>query len=367
METSNLGVVDADTHVSESQAMWEYFDEHMHSRRPILVSAPEDTVYKHRNAFWLIDGNIFPKSAGKGGVRLITPSAQKFQTERKDINIGVRELTDIGKRLKEMDKLKVEIQVIYPTLFLVYLTDDIKLEIALCKAYNSFMGQACSKSGGRLKWVAIPPLKSIEESLREIERAKGLGAVGLFFRGIEGERTLDNPYFFPIYESASRLDLPICIHTGAGCPSFSRIFDLERNSSFAHVRMLPLIAFRDLVANGIPDLFPSLRFGIIEAASQWVPHVLHALKRFLQQQGRDSLGSDLFAEKRLFVACEADEDIPYVLKYIGEDNLIIGSDYGHNDPSAEPQLVATMRSREDLSSKLVDKILVENPRRFYGI
>ena len=38
-----------------------------------------------------------------------------------------------------MDRLGIEIQVIYPTLFLVYLTDDAELEIALCKAYNRWM------------------------------------------------------------------------------------------------------------------------------------------------------------------------------------------------------------------------------------
>jgi len=30
------GVVDADTHIAESEAMWKYIDEEMHPRRPIL-------------------------------------------------------------------------------------------------------------------------------------------------------------------------------------------------------------------------------------------------------------------------------------------------------------------------------------------
>jgi hypothetical protein len=30
----------------------------------------------------------------------------------------------------------------YPTPFLVYLTDDVELEIALCRAYNRFMSGA---------------------------------------------------------------------------------------------------------------------------------------------------------------------------------------------------------------------------------
>ena len=41
--------------------------------------------------------------------------------------------------------------MIYPTLFLIYLTDDVQLEIAVCRAYNRFVAQAWEQSGGRLR------------------------------------------------------------------------------------------------------------------------------------------------------------------------------------------------------------------------
>ncbi len=47
--------------------------------------------------------------------------------------------------------------------------------------------------------------------------------------------------------------------------------------------------------------------------------------------------------------------------------MIIGSDYGHNDPSEERELVKTMKSREDIPSFITDKILSDNPQRFYGL
>ena len=43
-------------------------------------------------------------------------------------------------------------------------------------AYNSWLGGACAKSNGRLKFVAVLPLRSIAESLKEMKRAKQLGA-----------------------------------------------------------------------------------------------------------------------------------------------------------------------------------------------
>lgn len=361
------GIIDADTHVCESEAMWNKLEPELYGRRPVLLKAPEDTLYGARNAFWLIDGNIFPKPNGKGSFRLITPSASKQEQARGDIHLACREMTDIPGRLKDMDRLEVDTQIVYPTLFLVYVTDDPDLEIALCRAYNRFLAQACAQAGGRLRWVVIPPLKSIEESINELKWGKANGAAGVFFRGIEGQWTLDNPYLFPVYQTANDLDLPICIHTGAGCPAFMSLFDVERNHSFGHSRVQPLFAFRDIVANRIPEQFPRLKFGFIEASAGWVPFLLHILKRLLRQRWQFSSDPEMFREYRIFVACEADEDVNYIARYTGEDQLLIGSDYGHQDPSEERQLVAAMRAREDIPRSLTDKILFENPHRFYPL
>ncbi|HEY3303256.1 MAG TPA: amidohydrolase family protein [Candidatus Binatia bacterium] len=361
------GVVDADTHIAESNRMWELIDREMYPRRPVVVSVPDDTLYGPRNAFWLIDGNIFPRPVGRASFRLITPSASKHESSRGDIHIACRELTDPQARLRDMDKLGVELQVIYPTLFLVYLTDDALLEIALCRAYNRWLADACSKSGGRLRWVVVPPLRAVEESVKEIKWAKDHGAVGVFFRGLEGDKTLDNPYFFPVYQAAMDVAMPICIHTAIGNTALLDLIDVERNHSFLASRVLPLAAFRDLVANKIPDMFPRLRFGFIEASAGWVPFLVHILKRLLRDRWRYGASADLFRECRLYVACEADEDVPYLARCTGEDHLIIGSDYGHNDPSEERHLVATMRAREDIPPPLTEKILCDNPRRLYGL
>jgi predicted TIM-barrel fold metal-dependent hydrolase len=362
------GVIDADTHIAESESMWNLIDEAMYPRRPVRFTVPKDTLYKERNAFWLIDGNIFPKPIGKkGSYNLMTPSLPGQESLRGGVTIPCRELTDIEARLADMDRLNIATQVIYPTLFLIYLTDDVELEIALCRAYNRWLAQAWSKSRNRLRWVAVLPLRSVEAAIEEMGTAKQNGAVGLFFRGIEGSLTLDNPHFFPIYQEASRLDLPICIHTGSGAPAMLDLFDVERNSTFAHNRVLPLIAFRDLVANKIPELFPGLRFGFIEASAGWIPYLTHVLRRLVRERWKHASSADLFREYRLYVACEADEDIPYIAKYAGEDHILIGSDYGHNDPSKEPELVATMRGRGDVAGSLIERILSDNPRTFYGL
>ena len=73
------------------------------------------------------------------------------------------------------------------------------------------------------------------------------------------------------------------------------------------------------------------------------------------------------AERVSTDAAETDEDLPYLLRFIGEDNLITGSDYGHQDQSKETNMVTLMRGREDISVGVIEKILSDNPGRFYGL
>ncbi|MSP38083.1 MAG: amidohydrolase [Deltaproteobacteria bacterium] len=361
------GIIDADTHISEGAAMWALMDRAMQPRRPVMLSVPEDTWYGNRNAFWLIDGEIYPKPAGKGSFALVTPSEQQVQVGRKDSAPATREMTDIKGRLADMDKLNTALQIVYPTLFLVYNTKDKELEVALCRAYNRFLAQACAQSNGRMTWVAVLPFQTMNVALDEIRFAKQNGAVGIFFRGIEGEYTLENPYLFPVYEEAQKHNLSICVHTGCGVRQVLEMFDLSRNHTFGHTRVMPLLAFRDLVANKIPEQFPGLRFGFIEAAAGWAPFLMHIIRRLLKDKFKYASSAELFREYRLFIACEADEDIPYIAKCMGDDHLLIGSDYPHSDPSREDQFVNAINMRSDIPAPLKQKILYDNPRAFYAL
>ena len=118
--------------------------------------------------------------------------------------------------------------------------------------------------------------------------------------------------------------------------------------------------------DGVPDTFPHLRFGFIEVSSQWVPHVVHDLARRFEWKGR-SLAKDLLRDNRLYVACQPDDDLAYVLSYAGEDNLLIGTDYGHADTSSELLALQRFRERDDLDPRVIEKILDDNPRAFYGL
>jgi predicted TIM-barrel fold metal-dependent hydrolase len=56
-----------------------------------------------------------------------------------------------------------------------------------------------------------------------------------------------------------------------------------------------------------------------------------------------------------------------VLKYAGEDNIVIGTDYGHTDASSEVDAIEVFRNNSEVSDTVKTKILDDNPRAAYGL
>ena len=67
-----------------------------------------------------------------------------------------RELHDVEGRLRHMDELGIDIQVLYPSILTQYASPQV--EGALWKGYNRWMADAWSRSNGRLRWICRIPL-----------------------------------------------------------------------------------------------------------------------------------------------------------------------------------------------------------------
>lgn len=356
-------VVDADGHVEESTAMFGFLEREYNARRPIPLGFDEDTVYGVENAVWLIDGKAYPKVVGKGGVRFATPTLMK-RAALKRVSIPAQELTDVGARLEDLDRMRIEKQVVYPTLFLTTTTDDLQLEAALFRAYNNFLADASSKSGGRIRFAALVPIRDIEESIKELRRASSLGAVSVMLLGVAWDKSLGHESLYPFYEEAAGLNLPVCIHFGWGCPAITAAF--EASESFNAAVLPVLMGFHSIMSSGVLDIIPRLKFAFLETGSFWVPYVIHQLKRNRRTRCKRE-PADYFREERVYIACEVDEDINYLTTVIGEDCLVIASDYPHEDASSEASLAPAVMGREDVPLRVREKVLSHNPRRLYGI
>jgi len=58
----------------------------------------------------------------------------------------------------------------------------------------------------------------------------------------------------------------------------------------------------------LPNLFPNLRWGFIEASAQWIPWVHHEAASRYKRAGR-KLPEDVFRECKIFVTCQTDDDL----------------------------------------------------------
>lgn len=77
--------------------------------------------------------------------------------------------------------------------------------------------------------------------------------------------------------------------------------------------------------------------------------------------------ADYFREGRAYIACEADEDLNYLVHCIGEDGIVVASDYPHSDFSREDNVREAIMSRGDVPLRVREKILADNPQRLYGL
>ncbi|MGZ9214773.1 MAG: hypothetical protein ACXW53_23025, partial [Candidatus Binatia bacterium] len=85
------------------------------------------------------------------------------------------------------------------------------------------------------------------------------------------------------------------------------------------------------------------------------------------ERADNSVARHLIRDNHVWVTCQTDDDLPQVLKYSGEDNLIIGSDYGHNDTSSEIDALRAIKTKGEVEPRIIDKILYDNAKVLYGI
>jgi predicted TIM-barrel fold metal-dependent hydrolase len=354
--------VDADAHVVESERTWDFMLPEDQRYRPIIVT-PRGQPERE---YWLIDGKL--RGAARVGVLIKDLKELSRVTGRQmDAPLEARELSDVPVRLRHMDELGIDVQVLYPTIFIQSVTDRAAVDVAVCRGYNRWLGDVWAQGNGRLRWLCAPPLLSIPDALDELRWSKEHGAVGIFFRPVEGSRLLQDPYFDPIYEEASRLNLAIGVHIANANEQMLEVLSQHSNSGFWTFRLAAVGAFHSLIMSGLPERFPGLRFVFAEAAAQWIPYAIKDLRRRWPDRRGGKLSDTILQDYRIYVSCQTDDDLPYVIQYAGEDNLVIGTDYGHNDQSTEIEVLRNLETDGQIDSRQYAKITSTNPRALYSL
>ncbi len=358
---NSFPIIDADAHVVETERTWDYLDEADRKYRPRLYSTPDDPMRQ----YWVLEDKI-------AGFRFLTLTERELQefAQRAERNFvtpqAARELDDVALRLKHMDELGIDIQVLHNTFWIEQVTTKPQAEVAVCRSWNRWLADISKQSHGRLFYSCVVPALNIDAAIAEIKFAKENGGVAVCMRPLEGERHLSDPSFYPIYQLASDLDMPIAVHIANGNPENADLYRLAPAGRFAQFRVPTVTACFDVIMSPLHERFPKLRWGFIEASAQWMPWIARETAIRYRVAGR-TFPENVFDAYRIYVTCQTNDDVPYLVRSCGEDRLVIGTDYGHTDPSSAVTALNEFQRMEGLDSAVKEKILSHNARALYAL
>jgi aminocarboxymuconate-semialdehyde decarboxylase len=247
-----------------------------------------------------------------------------------------RTFIDLDERLKIMDSQGVGMHALSLTQPMVYWADD-ELGVQLCVAFNNAVSDAHKAHPDRLIGFACLPMQNPTLALRELERAAKLpGIKGVYFATAVRDRELSDRSFFPVYERCEALGLPIFLHP--------MMINNERMKQFYLVNICgnpfdTALAACHLIFGGVLDAFPKLEISL--------PHAGGALPIL---RGRMDRGFVIRAEckhlprppseylKRFtYDTISYNEEIlEYLVKLVGVDRIMVGSDYCFDIAYEEP-------------------------------
>ena len=211
-----------------------------------------------------------------------------------------KRLDDIGAlRIAEMDAAGIDMQVLSETAPAVHELDPDKA-IPLAKRSNDYLHGEISKNPTRFAGFAALPVSDPKAAADELERAvTKLGFKGAMFMGLCKGRFLDEKFFWPIFERAEKLDVPVYLHPSKPHQAVIDAYFKDHPSligpSLGFGNEVLTMAAR-LVVGGVLDAYPKLKV-IIGHLGEGLP--------FLQWRMDRSLARDAKLPQELHRLCEA--------------------------------------------------------------
>ena len=285
--------------------------------------------------------------------------------------------------LEFLDGAGMESTVLYPTAGLTFSSiQDPAWAVALAKAYNNWFTERHFRQSKRLRGMALVSLQDVPEAIKELRRAvTELGMVGVVFSANSGDfgvrLPLGDQHFWPVYEEAERLHVPVAVHSG---PSLSLGINAFNRFALTQALEHPLAQFVQLtsmIMEGVFERFPRLRVAYLEAGAGWVPYMMDRLDRSYDvwasakykeySEWLKKKPSDYIKSGRLYFTCEGGEQsLAYTIERIGFKTLMFASDFPHetNLERARHE-VDELLERPDLADEAKQGILRDNVARFY--
>jgi aminocarboxymuconate-semialdehyde decarboxylase len=237
----------------------------------------------------------------------------------------------VDRRLRDMDAFGIDMSVMSLT------TPGVHVEkpdygVELARLSNDEYSDLIKQYPDRFQFFATLPMQSPDEAAKELQRAvSDLGLCGgMVFSNINGD-TLELEKFWPVYEAAEALGVPIVVHPTA--PVYAEHINDYRLVALLGFAYDTTAAAARMVLSGVLDRFPNLKLvqthlgGVlpymaerIERGYNIYPEIAGKLQRTPMEYFRE-----MYFDTVLF-----DTDVTMlVLKFAGEDRIMLGSDHPH--------------------------------------
>ena len=348
-------ILDCDSHLFESRTTWaDYIDPGM---RDAALAIEDDELgwpwltWRGRRLY-PIESQV-PGDAGRIGEERARREAGLAPVEAYD-NLVPPHYTDARARAEQVEKWGLDASVVFPNFGLVWedmLSDDRPALLANLRAANRWMADAVRDGDGRLLGVAHVSLADpdwLDDELGRLASA-GIKLAMTAPAPVDGKR-LSHPDLERVWSSFCDHDIAPVFHVGGYPSPFHPAWyegDPEQGDRLLDSVFLwaaPAIAVSDLILHGTFERHPALRLGIIELSAGWVPmfllnidgaHDFYELRHgpIYPLKARPS---EYFL-RHVRVAALAYERPDKLIRHLGDDVFMFGSDWPHAEGIADPK------------------------------
>jgi len=286
----------------------------------------------------------------------------------------IRRLTDPDLRLQDQDRDGVQAEVLYGVLGATSRLNDDEAAGEVCRIYNDWLADFCSKQPDRYAGLANIPNHSIEAAVGEIERAARRGAV----RGLEIARKYDmtplwDPWWTPMWDAAAASGLPLHFHTiGGARRDFSKLSGktllAARAASITSFQMHMADVLMSIIFAGVLEHRPELKIVIGEAGTGWIPYILDRMDAEWEDQFKEldlKMKPSGYWYRQCYATYQSDPVGVKLIDELGVDNIMWGSDFPHPDGIYPDSREYIQKELGHLPADVRKKIVCDNAAKLY--
>ena len=207
----------------------------------------------------------------------------------------LKRLYDLGEvRLKEMDEAGIDVQILShgaPSAQKLSGADAADLT----RRVNDRLHAVVTANPKRFAAFAALPTSDPKAAADELERTTKLGFKGAMIHGLANGTFLDDKRFWPIYERAQALDIPIYLHPSVPLPAvmdayykdYAKDFPMVVRAAWGYTVETATQAIR-LVLSGVFDAYPRLKI-ILGHLGETLPFLVWRIDQALARPGAKTL------------------------------------------------------------------------------